>query len=171
MKITFDVDIHDTYLEINGIKQQVRDSQYVWSTLSRSLDSYLFDTFMHSLSKGTFNKNVFWCDEVEYAVQYALRKKYTILPTQHYFKRISELHLPRNCYKAMLYGEVIEAEFQFGNVIKIVTRLQNNKSPDKDICAAISLNVDGTAVVHTVWVNRHNDKHSTIHKENYVQHL
>lgn len=71
----------------------------------------------------------------------------------------------------MLHGEVIEAEFQLGSVVKIVTRLQNNKFPDKDICAAISLNVDGTAVVRTVWVNRHNDEHSTIHKENYVQHL
>ena len=171
MKITFDVDIHDDYFKINGTKQSIKNCSYPWHCLSRSLLSYLFNTFIHSLSKGTFNKNVFWCDEVEYAVQYVLRKKYTILPTQHYFKRISELHLPRNCYKAMLYGEVIEAEFQFGNVIKIVTRLQNNKSPDKDICAAISLNVDGTAVVRTVWVNRHNDEHSTIHKENYVQHL
>lgn len=170
MKITFDVDIHDSYIEINGTKHQIRDSQYTWSSLSRSLESYLFSTFLYSLNS-TFNKNVFWCDEVEYAVQYALRKKYTIIPTRHYFKRVSELHLPRNCYKAMLHGEVIEAEFELGSVIKIVTRLQNKKFPDKDICAAISLNVDGTAVVRTVWVNRHNDKHSTIHKENYVQHL
>ena len=169
MKITFDVDIHDDYIEINGIKHPIRDTQYTWSSLSRSLESYLFNTFTHL--NGTFNKNVFWRDEVEYAVQYALRKKYTVIPTQHYFKRVSELHLPHNCYKAMLCGEVIEAEFELGNVIKIVTRLQNCKFPDKDICAAISLNADGTAVVRTVWVNRHNDKHSTIHKENYVQHL
>lgn len=169
MKITFDVNIHDDYIEINGIKHPIRDTQYTWSSLSRSLESYLFNTFTHL--NGTFNKNVFWCDEVEYAVQYALRKKYTVIPTRHYFKRVSELHLPHNCYKAMLCGEVIEAEFELGNVIKIVTRLQNRKFPDKDICAAISLNADGTAVVRTVLVNRHNDEHSTIHKENYVQHL
>ena len=169
MKITFDVDIHDDYIEINGIKHPIRDTQYTWSSLSRSLESYLFNTFVHSLN-GTFNKNVF-CDEVEYAVQYALRKKYTVIPTRHYFKRISELHLPRNCYKAMLHGEVIEAELDFGSVTKVIVRLQNNKFPNKDTCAAISLNVDGTAVVHTVWVNNHNDEHSTIHKENYVQHL
>lgn len=170
MKITFDVDIHNDYIEINGIKHPIRDSQYTWSSLSSSIENYLFVTFLYSLN-GTFNKNVFWRDEAEYAVQYALRKKYTVIPTQHYFKRVSELHLPRNCYKAMLYGEVIEAEFQLGSVVKIVTRLQNNKFPDKDTCAAISLNADGTAVVHTVWVNNHNDGHSTIHKENYVQHL
>lgn len=169
MKITFDVDIHDDYIEINGIKHPIRDTQYTWSSLSRSLESYLFNTFTHL--NGTFNKNVFWCDEVEYAVQYALRKKYTVILTRHYFKRVSELHLPHNCYKAMLCDEVIEAEFELGNVIKIVTRLQNRKFPDKDICAAISLNADGTAVVRTVWVNRHNDEHNTIHKENYVQHL
>lgn len=28
MKITFDVDIHDDYIEINGIKHPIRDSQY-----------------------------------------------------------------------------------------------------------------------------------------------
>ena len=170
MKITFDVDIHDDYFKINGAKQSIKGCSYPWSCLSHSLNSYIFNTFLYSLD-GTFNKDVFWCDEVEYAVQYALSKKYVIRPTQHYFKRISELHLLHNCYKAMLYGEVIEAELQLGSVIKIVTRLQNNKFPDKDTCAAIILNADGTAVVRTVWVNRHNDKHSTIHKENYVQHL
>ena len=170
MKITFDVKIYDSHVEINGTKHQIQDTQYTWSSLSHSLENYLFCTFLYSLN-GIFNKNVFWCDEVEYAVQYVLRKKYTIIPTQHYFKRISELHLPRNCYKAMLHGEVIEAELNLGSVTKVVVRLQNNKSPNKDICAAISLNADGTAVVHTVWVNHHNDEHSTIHKENYVQHL
>lgn len=73
MKITFDVDIHNDYIEINGIKHPIRDTQYTWSSLSRSLENYLFNTFVHSLN-GTFNKNVFWCDEVEYAVQYTLRK-------------------------------------------------------------------------------------------------
>ena len=169
MKITFDVDIHDDYFTINGAKQSIKGCSYPWYCLSHSLRNYLFSTF-YSLN-GTFNKNVFWCDEVEYAVQYTLRKKYTIIPTRHYFKRVSELRLPRNCYKAMLHGEIIEAEFELGSVIKIVTRLQNNKFPNKDTCAAIVLNADGTAVVRTVWVNRHNDKHSTIHKENYVQHL
>ena len=170
MKITFDVDIHDDYFKINGAKQSIKGCSYPWSCLSHSLNSYLFSTFLYSLN-GTFNKNVFWCDEVEYAVQYTLRKKYTIIPTRHYFKRVSEFHLPHNCYKAMLHGEVIEAEFELGNVTKVVVRLQNNKFPDKDTCATIILNADGTAVVRTVWVNRHNDKHSTIHKENYVQHL
>lgn len=170
MKITFDVDIHDDYFKINGAKQSIKGCSYPWSCLSHSLNSYLFNTFIHSLD-GTFNKNVFWCDEVEYAVQYTLRKKYTIIPTRHYFKRISELLLPHNCYKAMLHGKVIEAELNLGSVTKVVVRLQNNKFPDKDTCAAIVLNADGTAVVRTVWVNRHNDKHSTIHKENYVQHL
>ncbi len=170
MKITFDVDIHNNYFKINGTEQSIKGCFHPWSCLSHSLDSYLFNTFLRSLN-GVFNKNVFWCDEVEYAVQYTLNKKYTIYPTRHYFKRISELHLPHNCYKAMLCGKVIEAKFELGSVIKIVTRLQNHKFPDKDICAAISLNADGTAVVRTVWVNNHNDEHSTIHKENYVQHL
>lgn len=97
MKITFDVDIHDDYFKINGAKQSIKGCSYPWSCLSHSLNSYLFNTFIHFLN-GVFNKNVFWCDEVEYAVQYALRKKYTVIPTRHYFKRVSELHLPRNCY-------------------------------------------------------------------------
>lgn len=42
MKITFDVDIHNDYIEINGIKHPIRDTQYTWSSLSRSLESYLF---------------------------------------------------------------------------------------------------------------------------------
>lgn len=50
----------------------------------------------------------------------------------------------------MLYGEVIEAELNLGSVTKVVVRLQNNKFPDKDTCAAIILNADGTAVVRTV---------------------
>lgn len=33
MKITFDVDIHDSYVEINGTKHQIRDGQYTWSYL------------------------------------------------------------------------------------------------------------------------------------------
>ena len=41
MKITFDVDIHNDYIEINGIKHPIRDTQYTWSSLSRSLESYL----------------------------------------------------------------------------------------------------------------------------------
>lgn len=169
MKITFDVDIHDDYFKINGAKQSIKGCSYAWSCLSHSLGDYIFSTFIRL--NGTFNKNVFWRDEIEYAVQYALRKKYTVIPTRHYFKRVSELRLPRTCYKAMLHGEVIEAELDFGSVTKVIVRLQNNKFPNKDTCAAISLNVDGTAVVHTVWVNNHNDEHSTIHKENYVQHL
>ena len=169
MKITFDVDIYGDYFKINGAEQSIKDCSYPWSCLSRSLEGYIFSTFIRL--NGTFNKNVFWCDEVEYAVQYALRKKYTVIPTRHYFKRVSELHLPRTCYKAILHGEVIEAELDFGSVTKVIVRLQNNKFPNKDTCAAISLNADGTAVVHTVWVNNHNDEHSAIHKENYVQHL
>ena len=82
MKITFDVDIHDDYFKINGAKQSIKGCSYPWSCLSHSLNSYLFNTFIHFLN-GTFNKNVFWCDEVEYAVQYALRKKYTVIPTRH----------------------------------------------------------------------------------------
>lgn len=96
MKITFDVDIHNNYFKINGAEQSIKGCFFhPWSCLSHSLDSYLFNTFLRSLN-GTFNKNVFWCDEVEYAVQYTLNKKYTIYPTRHYFKRISELHLPHN---------------------------------------------------------------------------
>ena len=75
MKITFDVDIHDDYFKINGAKQSIKGCSYPWSCLSHSLNSYLFNTFIHSLD-GTFNKNVFWCDEVEYAVQRYLRRYY-----------------------------------------------------------------------------------------------
>jgi hypothetical protein len=50
MKITFDVDIHNDYVEINGMKHQIRDGQYTWSSLSRSLESYLLKVIFLALS-------------------------------------------------------------------------------------------------------------------------
>lgn len=50
------------------------------------------------------------------------------------------------------------------------TRLPNHRNPDTDICAAIQINgLSDEATVRTVWLNRRDDTHDTIHEENYVR--
>ena len=78
------------------------------------------------------------------------------------------LNIPVGAYKAALYGEVIEAELEHGTVVKVVTRLPHRFDSTLDICFAVA--IDGEeARVKTVWLNRRNDNHETICKENYVR--
>lgn len=120
------------------------------------------------MQTGTYNKAVYWPNEIEQAIKFAMTKRYVVLPTQHYRLKARTLMLPDNCYRALLHGKIVEAEVNDGCVVKVITRLRNRYNHTQDICGAIAL--DGIeARVKTVWTNRCGDKHWTIRKENYVQ--
>lgn len=102
-----------------------------------------------------------------------LSNRYVVFNTTHARDKIFYLGLPGRIYKAMLYGEVIEAEFHKGKLTKIVTRLKDKRSDSIDICAAILINPVDTygnvAKVKTVWINDRDDNHKTINKEMYIR--
>lgn len=161
--MNFNFDIKD--LPSNAIKNSSAN------TLSYIINNMINNTFENIT--GIYNKGVYWPDEVEFAVQYTLSQKYRILPTQHLFDKLKLLNLPFNCYKAMLYGTVVEAELNHGVVKKVITRLPNRFNKDETLCAAIAfdLNINNkniVAHVKTIWTNRTEDNHRTIHKENYI---
>lgn len=126
---------------------------------------------LDTVKDGVYNKAVFWPDKLVEMISKQLVHRYKVSATKHYFDKRRILHLPKNCYKAMMYGEVIEAEVRNGAVVKIVTRLPNCNFMTEDICAAILLHDRGfyDAKVKTVWVNHVDDNHSTINISNYVK--
>ena len=120
---------------------------------------------------GVYNKAVLWPDRLVKMISEQLVYRYKVSATKHCLDKCEILHLPKNCYKAMLYGEVIEAEIRNGLVVKIVTRLSNRYNMTEDICAAILLHAEGfyDAKVKTIWTNCAEDNHSTIDVSNYVK--
>ena len=103
-----------------------------------------------------------------------MSKRYQIEATAHFYERCEQWGFPRGCYKALLYGEIIEAEVTDGQIVKIVTRLPNRKAEDEDICAAIVLEHGeyfDVARVKTVWANMSYDNHVTIDKSKYIQEI
>lgn len=114
-----------------------------------------------------YNVGVYYPHDVEIMVKNAMKQKYEIYPTYHAKCKIKQLNLPGNCYKAMLYGRVVEVEIVDGQVYKIITRLRNRYNSKVDLCAAILLEEDGIATVKTIWTNRFQDSHKTIRIENY----
>ena len=68
-----------------------------------------------------------------------MSKRYQIEATTHFYERCEQWGFPRGCYKALLYGEIIEAEVVEGQIVKIITRLPNRKVENEDICAAVVL--------------------------------
>lgn len=119
------------------------------------------------LIDGVYNKAVYWPLNLESVIDEIVRVKYKIEYTKHYSERCEQWDVPWSCYKAALYGEIIEVKIQNGVIVKVVTRLPNNKQPDEDIYFAIMLN-GNVACVKTVWCNMNYDKHYTIKKENYA---
>lgn len=121
------------------------------------------------LQTGLYNKAVYWTDELEGKVNALMSKRYHVLPTNHCKFKARKLGLPLGCYKAMLYGKIVEVEYsnQADAVQKIITRLPNRVQDGTDICAAIRFN-GYEAYVVTVWVNESTDNHKTIRVENYV---
>ena len=121
------------------------------------------------LQTGIYNRAVYWTDELESKVKKAMTIRYTVSATKHYKFKARKLGLPLGCYKAMLYGKIVEVEYdkQTDVVQKIITRLPNRVKDGTDICAAIRF--DGyEAYVVTVWLNKATDNHKTIRVENYV---
>lgn len=119
------------------------------------------------MQSGVYNKVVYWPTQLQQVIAFTMSKPYTLVPTYHYFCKAKKLHLPNNCYKAMLYGEIVEVEYD-GSVKKIITRLRNRYRDTEDLCSAILLDGD-KARVKTVWVNHWEDNHKTINKEAYIQ--
>lgn len=116
---------------------------------------------------GVYNKAVYWPNEIEEKVNNRMGDKFLIRLSVHAEKRIAENHLPKDCYKAFLFGEIVEVEIKNGSVKKIVTRLRHRYNSKKFICSAILLDFD-VAFVKTVWVNNEDDNHETIIAYNYV---
>lgn len=114
-----------------------------------------------------YNIGVYYPHDVEAMVENAMKKRYDVIVTHHAEYKIAKLGLPKNCYKAMLYGRVVEVEIEDGRVNKIITRLKNRYNSKEDLCAAILLEEDGIAKVKTIWINRIDDSHKTIRMENY----
>ena len=124
------------------------------------------------MKDGLYNKGIYWSSEVDTAVKTMLNKRYKVVPTFHVYNKIDKLRLPKGCYTTVLHGKVVEAEVENGQVVKVITRLQNKFRPKQDICAAVRLNLDSVtnqAVVKTIWTNAHDDDHETINVSNYVK--
>lgn len=169
MKIEFDIDLTGKGIAVNGVPCHI-DSDNGMYDLHRAIEDYLRVTAERL--DGTFNKGVFWPAELDYLVAWTLRTRYLMRPTDHFIQRAQENRLPRGCYTAMLYGEVVEAVVSHGRVMKMVTRLPNRMRPGQDICAAIEFGTiadQAIATAVTVWTNSSTDTHSTINKSKYVQ--
>lgn len=115
---------------------------------------------------GLYSKQVYWPETVQAVITHVLSCRHIIQPTVHAQVRMAQLYLPDNVYKIVIHGKVIEAEFNNGRLIKIVTRMPHKSKP-LDICAAISIE-ENVCKVKTIWLNNYNDNHNTISKEAYV---
>lgn len=121
------------------------------------------------LQNGIYNKVVYWPEELQIKIAAYQQFKYFLRPTHHYFTRCKKWHLPFNCYKALMYGEVIEAEIQNNCLMKMVIRLPDKKNKNISLCAVIiPCPGIGKAIVKTVWLNKTDDNHSTLNKNNYI---
>ena len=122
---------------------------------------------------GTYSKQVYWNDSIDAVIDHVFSFQYLIQVTHHAQQKIRSLQLPLSCYKPVCFGEVIEAEFEEGRLVKIVTRMQHSLDPSIDLVAAVLINPDGSygnvLRVKTIWTNEHNDNHSTIDKSAYVK--
>lgn len=119
---------------------------------------------------GLYSRQVFWPEAIQAVVDHAMSKRYYIDATNHAKEKLNQLFLPRGLFKAVAYGEVIEAEFVDGLLVKIVTRLPH-RTREADICSAILIEPEGRngiLRVKTIWTNRREDNHSTINEEAYV---
>lgn len=120
------------------------------------------------MEMGVYNKAVYWPIELEIKIQKIKSKPQRLIPTSHYKEKEAKLKLPNNCYKAALYGQIVEAEYNGTSVTKIITRLTNRYNHSQDICYAIAIGNDGLHI-KTVWTNNKEDNHYTLKANNYIQ--
>lgn len=139
-------------------------------SLAQAVSNYIYKK--GQTLNGVFNKDVYWPLELQFLIDWTLKNKFTISPSDHMLQRAEEYGITKNCYKAVLYGEIVEATVVNGLLFKIVTRLPSKEKPEHDICAAVEMVMFGTenyATVRTVWLNRKDDRHLTLRKGKYVQ--
>lgn len=124
------------------------------------------------IQDGLYSRQIYFPNAVEYLVAKTLRQKYKVYPTEHYFTKAKKLNINPNTYKALLYGDIIEAEISNSEVTKIIVRLPNRYDTSTDICGALAFNKNENDVfvsVKTVWLNNRFDNHNTIRTEKYVK--
>lgn len=121
------------------------------------------------MKSGTYNKAVYWTEELQSKIDKAMSVHYSVKPTAHYREKVMLLNVPFGFYKAALFGKIVEVEYDSAtdSISKIITRLANRKNIAEDICAAIALE-GNRANVKTVWINHGLDNHKTLRVENYV---
>ena len=178
MKVNYDIQFKEIEgekcIKINGVTFPIDENQSTIQQIANGFEQ--FNRFLSNdkffFQNGTYNKAVYWPGTFNMLVEDELNFRYNVYATTHCKNRIQEYRLPQGCFTAMLYGEVVEAEYYNGNITKIITRLPNRKNQNQDICAAIMLehnNYGHKAKVKTIWLNERNDKHKTINRENYVE--
>lgn len=171
MKFTFDIEFDNDKIKINNCEGHRLNPLEGCADVGEAIYRYM-KTIQNKID-GLYSKQIYFPKEVEFSVQYALSKSFFVYPTTHYFDKAKQLGINSNTYKALLYGEIIEAEFVKGRLVKIITRINNRYNFDEDICGAIAFDYDSmsnhfVARVKTVWENRTSDKHDTIDESKYV---
>lgn len=121
------------------------------------------------MKSGTYNKAVYWTEELQSKIDRAMSVHYRVKPTAHYREKVMLLNVPFGFYKAALFGKIVEVEYDSAtdSISKIITRLSNRKNITEDICAVIALE-GRQARVKTIWINHGLDNHKTLRVENYV---
>lgn len=121
------------------------------------------------MKSGTYNKAVYWTEELQSKIDKAMSVHYRVKPTAHYREKAMWLNVPFGFYKAALFGKIVEVEYDSAtdSISKIITRLSNRKNITEDICAVIALE-GRQARVKTIWINHGLDNHKTLRVENYV---
>lgn len=169
MKLSLEINISNSSLSINHISYGQLNNPST-DVLCHAAADYL-RTSIGSLH-GTYNRRVYWPQELQLLIDLTLAKKYLVQPTDHLRMRLKENCLPAEVYKTALYGEIVEAEVDHGILKKIITRLRNKHRKSEDICMAtiFTENSSGSIVarVKTAWINQHKDNHDTLHIEKYV---
>lgn len=122
------------------------------------------------MKSGTYNKAVYWTEELQSKIDRAMSVHYRVKPTAHYREKVMLLNVPFGFYKAALFGKIVEVEYDSAtdSISKIITRLSNRKNIMEDICTAIALE-GNQATVKTIWINHGLDNHKTLRTENYIK--
>ena len=123
---------------------------------------------------GVYHRDVYFPKDLQVVICYLLSKPLYVKPSLHYYEKATKWKLSKGAYKTALHGEIIEAEINDGQVVKIVTRIQDKFAPKYSMCFAIQLEdlkgteEKGTVVVKTVWRNCEDDNHSTLDRTKYL---
>lgn len=120
---------------------------------------------------GIYNVAIYWPKEIQKAVRRALQLDYKMTATDHFQNRLTQYDISDVNWEDFINGEVVECEVKDGVVWKIITRTSSTKFEGEHNCAAIKLERGyGRPIARfiTVWINRDNDNHRTIRRENYI---